>query len=93
MKDELCKEAVHDQARCTNCAELKAEFAIDSVKDEIQNEEDITSEQQHKPSISKVDREPVSRARDATSRRRRPGEQAKCARHSRGNDASTKGGA
>ena len=47
-----------------SCAEFNAEFAIDRAKDKIQDEDDIASEQQHKPSISKVT-ESLCRARDA----------------------------
>ena len=42
-------------------------FAIDGAKDTIQDEEDTTSGQQHKPSISKV-RESLCRMRDADGR-------------------------
>ena len=48
-----------------NCAEYNGEFAIDWAKDKIQDEEVTASEQQHKPSISKMT-ESLSRARATT---------------------------
>ena len=46
---------------------FNVEFAIDGTKDKIPDDEDITSGQQHKPSISKVT-ESLCRARDADDR-------------------------
>ena len=65
--------------------EFNVEFAIDGS---IPDEKDFTSGQQHKPSISKVT-ESLCRARETPT----AGETAKCAGHTRGEDASTKGSA
>ena len=79
MTKRSCCDDVSSDAQTVPSSTPK--FAIDSAKDMIQDEEDIPSDQQYQnqPSISKVT-ESLCRARDDTSRRRRPGEQAKCAR-------------